>query len=287
MKTIASSPFKRTGWFGILLLGIMLPLASAPTWAASTTVTLTSSDEHYFPTQTGTITFAVKMVVASSTSKLGLRLNTSASNLAEWEFVSCSGTKVPDVQPVAGDLGVWEFAFTQAQSGTIAFNIVLKYTGATLALADTSYDFIAVPLIGADQAKDTSGTVIYAKETLHVAAFHSADTNQDLRLSLSEILKVIQIYNTRNAGTRTGAYKYVTSVFEPDPSVASPVLPTSTHSADISSPTASGVSNGALESGELTKFLTLASYTTGGVRTGQYHVDPKATGFDRFVSGPK
>ena len=40
-----------------------------------------------------------------------------------------------------------------------------------------------------------------------LARYHSADTDRNGRLSLSELLRVIEIYNTRRGTTRTGAYR--------------------------------------------------------------------------------
>jgi hypothetical protein len=44
------------------------------------------------------------------------------------------------------------------------------------------------------------------EESLPLNRYHAADTNRDARLSLSELLRVIELYNTRNGSTRTGAY---------------------------------------------------------------------------------
>lgn len=49
--------------------------------------------------------------------------------------------------------------------------------------------------------------------------YHSADTNQDSQLSLSELLRVIELYNTRQGTTRTGGYRAnqdTVDGFEPD-----------------------------------------------------------------------
>jgi hypothetical protein len=40
---------------------------------------------------------------------------------------------------------------------------------------------------------------------------HSADTNQDSKIDLSDLLRVIEIYTTRNGTTRTGRYRINTS----------------------------------------------------------------------------
>mgnify|MGYP003675083603 CR=1 FL=1 len=43
--------------------------------------------------------------------------------------------------------------------------------------------------------------------TVLPARLHSADTDQDYRIGLSELLRVIELYNTRSGTTRTGAYE--------------------------------------------------------------------------------
>ena len=37
--------------------------------------------------------------------------------------------------------------------------------------------------------------------------YHSADSNRDGKMSLLELTRVIELYNTRTGTTRTGAYK--------------------------------------------------------------------------------
>ena len=56
-------------------------------------------------------------------------------------------------------------------------------------------------------------------EAADLASYHSADVDHDERFSLSELLRVIEIYNTRNGTTRTGAYRISGSTadgFSPD-----------------------------------------------------------------------
>jgi hypothetical protein len=40
-----------------------------------------------------------------------------------------------------------------------------------------------------------------------LSRFHSADTDHDASLSLSELLRVIELYNTRSGTSRTGTYR--------------------------------------------------------------------------------
>ena len=43
-------------------------------------------------------------------------------------------------------------------------------------------------------------------DLLALAHFHSADTNRDARLSLVELTRVIELFNTRSGTARTGEY---------------------------------------------------------------------------------
>ncbi len=40
-----------------------------------------------------------------------------------------------------------------------------------------------------------------------LARYHSADTNRDAKFSLYELLRIIELYNTREGTTRTGGYR--------------------------------------------------------------------------------
>jgi hypothetical protein len=287
MKSFFQISFLREIQAGLAILILLLATHSAMGAATGvTSITFGSSDEHFMPSGTRTITFSVNIQCSASVPQLGLRVTSPLSG-TEWTYVNCTGTNVPTALPQAGDLGPWTFGFLTTPGSSVKFDVTLRYTGP---LALSSYSFVATPLVGTQDAVTTTGVVISATSTVRQAVFHSADTNQDLKLSLSEILKVIQIYNTRKSDVRTGAYVYSGTSFEPDPSVVAPVAPiltSSTHSADVSSPTSSTTSNGAIEAAEVTKLIALAGFTVDGVRTGQYHANPAATGFDKFVFGRK
>jgi hypothetical protein len=56
-------------------------------------------------------------------------------------------------------------------------------------------------------------------QTAPLARFHAADTDRDAKLSLSELLRVIELYNTRSGTSRTGAYRVAEGTvdgFEPE-----------------------------------------------------------------------
>ena len=103
------------------------------------------------------------------------------------------------------------------------------------------------------------------------------------RISLLELTRVIELYNTRNGTTRTGCYNIdLTSEdgFAPDPTRASNgsvTLPIY-HSADTSP------RDGQLSLLELTRAIELYNYRNGTTRTGQYHVQLGTE--DGFGLGP-
>jgi hypothetical protein len=112
---------------------------------------------------------------------------------------------------------------------------------------------------------------------------HSADTNADYRLSLLELTRVIELYNTRNGPTRTGAYAPSVAPtedgFAPDAARLANAAATLTrhHSADTNR-------DGRLSLFELTRVIELYNTRSGGTRTGQYR--PQEGTEDGFDPAP-
>ncbi len=113
---------------------------------------------------------------------------------------------------------------------------------------------------------------------------HSADTNGDFRLSLSELTRVIELYNTRNGTVRTGAYAVATVASEdgfapaPGRNLNEAVSLSRYHSADTPG------SDGQISLLELTRVIELYNFRSGTARTGQYHVESGTA--DGFAVGP-
>jgi hypothetical protein len=137
------------------------------------------------------------------------------------------------------------------------------------------------------QANVTDGaTLSYASSpdplTINPAIHHSADESQVGSINLSDLTRVIELYNTRFGSLRTGCYMTLTSSedgFNPDTSRSSsaPFPLQYYHSADESYA-------GSLTLSELTRVIELYNYHVGSSRTGQYSV---AVGTeDGFQPGP-
>jgi len=112
---------------------------------------------------------------------------------------------------------------------------------------------------------------------------HSADSDRNFRISLFELTRVIELYNTRNGTTRTGCYALASSAtedgFAADSNRASAATVTlsSYHSADSNR-------DGKISLTELTRVIELYNYRSNTTRTGQYK--PQAGTEDGFSPGP-
>jgi hypothetical protein len=116
---------------------------------------------------------------------------------------------------------------------------------------------------------------------------HGADTDQNYQISLLELTRVIELYNTFNGTQRTGGYVVPPGVvalgtedgFAADPSRLSTATVTLSvyHSADSDR-------DGKINLLELTRVIELYNYRTGITRTGAYHVQTGTE--DGFEPGP-
>jgi hypothetical protein len=124
----------------------------------------------------------------------------------------------------------------------------------------------------------TSGgtTLTSPQRTLTILSdFHSADTNRDRRISVPEITRVMQLYNSLNGATRTGEYHTQTGT--EDGYAPGPGAITVYHSADSNR-------DGRIDTTELSRVIALFSYASGTVRTGEYHSQLGTE--DGFAPGP-
>ena len=116
---------------------------------------------------------------------------------------------------------------------------------------------------------------------------HSADTDRDSRISLLELTRVIELYNTRSGTVRIGRYRPLDGTedgfaTDPDGIGGAPETFIRLHGAD----TARGPTprDGRIDLVELTRVIELFNTRSGTVRTGAYHI--QAGTEDGFAPGP-
>lgn len=216
---------------------------------------------------------------------LGAELATTFSQVnfsvllpAGWAFLSDTSAAA-SVRPVAGDSGILEWVWSGSSVPAPSFSFVLSVpTGAS--------GKPAVTTMVSGLRDGVTHQVLAQSDPLLVPAgpsFHSADTDRNSRISLLELTRVIELYGTRAAQVRTGAYRpdvLGEDGFAPDLNRASGVvaIPSNPHTADFNR-------DGRISLLELTRVIELYNQRSGSVRTGEYFA--RGDTEDGFVPGTK
>ena len=192
-----------------------------------------------------------------------------------WSYASSAGA-AGDTPPTAGATSLLDWTWTTVPTSPVTFtytlNVPVTATGnqTLVALATLTQNGVGLVLLG-------------QPDPLVVIQFtnHSADTDRNFRISLAELTRVIELYNTRLGTVRTGRYRVQTGTedgFAVDAvSTSNQTLP-HYHSADSDR-------NGQISLPELTRVIELYNTRVATVRTGQYHVSPTPSE-DGFAPGP-
>jgi len=221
----------------------------------------------------GTVTITNTVTYAGTLSGLGWQVLLPTG----WRYASSEGSD-GDVKPVSGDLGFLEWAWTTIPASPVTF----KYT-LTVPVGTTGTQTLAALVLPRQAGTQFTALVQPDPLSLERVQWHGADTNQDSRIGLTELLRVIELYNTRNGTVRTGAYSVdptnMEDGFTTDSSRVGPAIVTLTkyHAADSDH-------DGKLTLTELLRVIELYNFRSGSVRTGQYHLF--ADSEDGFDPGP-
>ena len=193
-----------------------------------------------------------------------------------WRFRvgNASGTAQ---EPAFGDelLAVWEWTSVPASPFTFRYALDVP--------SGARGDRDLVALVEAGHSGSTSlGLAEPDPLILQRVRFHSADSDGDNQIDLSELLRVIELYNTRFGTNRTGRYGdnpessdgFATAPDGNDEGVAGRWR---FHAADVDR-------NGRLDLSELLRVIELYNTRSGTVRTGRYHTAEGTV--DGFVADP-
>jgi hypothetical protein len=195
---------------------------------------------------------------------------------AGWSYVSSEGSAA-DVQPEVGDVSNLGWAWVTIPESPIVFTYTVNVPyGSVGAQQILSQIFLY------DGGPQSEFMATPNPLTLDLTFYHSADEAQSGSLNLSDLTRVIELYNTRAGSLRTGCYRTDPTSedgFKPDPTrpnTAAVILPYY-HSADEADV-------GFIDLAELTRVVELFNYHSGNTRTGQYHA--AAGTEDGFAPGP-
>ncbi len=122
---------------------------------------------------------------------------------AGWSYASGSGSAA-DTVPAVGATGLAEWQWTTNLGSPAIFTATLNVPMGAVGAQTVSAIFVGKRVDG------STFQVLVQPDALTIhrsANFHHSDTNQDGAIGLTELTRVIELYNTRNGTTRTGKYR--------------------------------------------------------------------------------
>ncbi len=208
-------------------------------------------------------------------------LNWSVELPAGWSLAS--DTSTANTKPLVNATGTLAWSWTTPPTSPMTFTYALNVPADETTIRPLATNF----LVGG-VAASVAPTILTIGPKPPI---HSADTDGDYVLSLLELTRVIELYNTRNGTVRTGAYALALATtedgFTADTVRLAPASATTHslyHSADTRGATTGSPRDGMIDLLELTRVIELYNTRAGTVRTGRYHVQQGTE--DGFAAGP-
>jgi hypothetical protein len=195
----------------------------------------------------------------------------------EWSFVSAAGS-VGDITSVqVGSQNLLEWSWSKGPVSPVNFTYTVNVPAAQNAPVEV------IAMVGVTNGSNLQFVAKPDPLTLAPITTHSADSDKNFRLSLPELTRVIELYNTRNGTTRTGCYAVATTATE-DGFAADSSRLSSKPAALSRYHTADSNRDGKISLTELTRVIELYNYRSGTTRTGQYKSQSGTE--DGFAPGP-
>ena len=212
----------------------------------------------------GDVTIACALSFTGEPSALGW----SALIPDGWTYVS--GSNEGDNKPRAGDSGTLGWSWTAIPSSPLSFTYTLHVPAGQTGQKSITASIIYRANNLLQQPAATPDPLLLDK-----ADFHTADSDRNNCVSLLELTRLIELYNFRTNGQRTGQY-HVQPGAEDGMASGPGSQAGACHSADTDR-------NWRVSLLELTRLIELYNYRTNGQRTGRYHIQPGTE--DGFAPG--
>ena len=213
------------------------------------------------------VTIAVRLSFATDIASLGYQVLLPEG----WTYVSSTATN-PVTQPLTDDQSLLEWTWADLPSSPMDFAFTLMAPSTPTG----PQELVAMVVARRDNAVNPDPLLVDP-----AATHHTADLNRDGKINLSELLRLIELYNTRNQSTRTGRYTVGTDT--PDGFTTDPTQPASVDLALPRYHLADTNRDGRISLSELLRIIELYNTRTGSTRTGSYH---RAAGtVDGFAPG--
>lgn len=217
-----------------------------------------------------TVTISNAITYAGALSSLGWQVLLPDG----WSYLG--GTNEGDLKPAVGTTALAEWRWSAVPPSPITFTYQINVP------PGTTGERAVAALIVAMQAGDSFSNLV-KPDPLTLSFVHSADTDHNWSINLFELLRVIELYNTRVSTLRTGRYRVQAGTedgFAVDGTAGdSGIFPLPYfHTADTNR-------DGRISLTELTRVIELYNQRTGTQRTGRYHVDV-SNPEDGLAAGP-
>jgi hypothetical protein len=249
--------------------GVAADLTVSATLGVNPANNATQSTTGPLPNAGGTVTIVNTLHHVGAPSSAGWAIALPPG----WSLAGDTATAAV-IKPAPGASGTLTWSWNTPASSPLSFSYTLNVPA-----GETTSRYLAA------NASVNGGAVGTAPGILQVfagSALHAADTSYDSRISLLELTRVIELYNTRNGTARTGCYRVDVGGedgFAPEPARANTaaIALAQYHAGDSNR-------DGKFSLLELTRVIELYNYRSGTTRTGQYRV--QAGTEDGFAPGP-
>lgn len=222
----------------------------------------------------GTVTISASLTYSGAATNLKWSMLLPTG----WSYAQDTAAN-SSAKPTVGATSLLEWTWTTVPTSPVIFTTTLN-----VPVGETGDKSIVSQITFRAQSTGDTVSVLATPDPLVLVpvAYHDADSDHNFRINLFELTRAIELYNTRNASIRTGAYKVQAGSedgFAPDLARANATVVTLTryHSADADR-------NGKLDLLELTRVIELYNYVSGTNRTGEYHAQTGTE--DGFAAGP-